>query len=313
MDLLKKFMGLDGRKDDDDDNRKKKGTLRDEFRKPIWLEEDDSDDELFDNRKLFGVQVFTNPLEMQKYFEHQMQEMMKSLEEYDDTGRLFDYDLKQEFLKPGYEPPLERGEIKRDTDLDGEIYPDQLHTLLQRISPELKELLPRQPQNEGNSNAIQRRKSMTDEDKVMDWIHGIKEQQQQSAAPPPAFRRNNSPKQRFHEGGIFEGAFQGPRMFSQSVVSQTIRRPDGSYETRRTVRDSEGNTKTTITLATKDGVQETITTGHDGVDDRGPKGTLPPYGGGDRTATEPAPGALLALDGKFMLNNGGYVLPKNLW
>ena len=63
--------------------RKKKSTLKDEFRKPIWVEEDDSDDELFDNRKIYGVQIFTNPIEMQKYFEQQMQEMWKSLDEYD--------------------------------------------------------------------------------------------------------------------------------------------------------------------------------------------------------------------------------------
>ncbi|XP_058056960.1 uncharacterized protein LOC131208297 [Anopheles bellator] len=305
MDLLKKFMGLDGRKDDDDDNRKKKPSLGDEFRKPIWVEEDDSDDELFDNQKLYGVQIFTSPLEMQKHYERQMQDMLKSLEQYDESTKLLDRDLKEDFLKPGFEDAAGNDLAKCDTDLDGVIYADQLHSLLQRISPEWKDLLSKQPKNETKSEPNQRRKPLSDEEKIMDWIHGIKEQQQPKQIPP-ATRRNKASPSRFHDVGIFEGAFQGPRMFGQSIISQTIRRPDGSYETRRTVRDSEGNTQTTITLATKDGRKETITTGYEGADDGGP-----PSGGKMGTAT--APGALLALGDKFALNNGGYVLPKNLW
>lgn len=57
----------------------KEPTFGNEFRKPIWYD-DESDDELFDNNKAF-MQVFTNPLEMQKHFERQMHEMLKSLGE----------------------------------------------------------------------------------------------------------------------------------------------------------------------------------------------------------------------------------------
>lgn len=322
MDLLKKFMGLDGRKDDDDDNRKKKTTLKDEFRKPIWVEEDDSDDELFDNQKIYGVQIFTNPLEMQKHFEHQLQEMWKSLEEYDENAKMFDHDLKQDFLKPGFEEAvrdLGKQMKPQDTDLDGEIYPDQLHTLLQRISPELKELIPKKRNDIGPSesdSSVAERRKLTDDEKVMNLIHGIKEHRQQSAGPVSKPKRGGL-QQRFHEGGIFEGAFQGPRMFGQSIISQTIRRPDGSYETRRTVRDSEGNSKTTVTLATKDGRKETVTTYDDGRVVEGEGGLPPParpyLGMKKGLHTEGSTGALLALDSKFMLNNNGYVLPKNLW
>uniref|UniRef100_A0AAG5DX19 Uncharacterized protein n=1 Tax=Anopheles atroparvus TaxID=41427 RepID=A0AAG5DX19_ANOAO len=321
MDLLKKFMGLDGRKDDDDDNRKKKATLKDEFRKPIWVEEDDSDDELFDNQKIYGVQIFTNPLEMQKHFEHQLQEMWKSLEEYDENAKLFDHDLKQDFLKPGFEEAVRdigKQMKPQDTDLDGEIYPDQLHTLLQRISPELKELIPKKRNDApvATPNSTSQRRKLTDEEKVMDLIHGIKEQQQHQPAGSLAKPKRGGLQQRFHEGGIFEGAFQGPRMFGQSIISQTIRRPDGSYETRRTVRDSEGNTQTTVTLATKDGRKETVTTYDDGRG--GGEGGMPParpYFGlkKDELVEEGPTGALLALGNKFVLNNNGYVLPKNLW
>ncbi|XP_050078120.1 uncharacterized protein LOC126565024 [Anopheles maculipalpis] len=329
MDLLKKFMGLDGRKDDDDDNRKKKTTLKDEFRKPIWVEEDDSDDELFDNRKIYGVQIFTNPIEMQKYFEQQMQEMWKSLEEYDENVRMFDHDLKQDFLKPGFEEAEDGGKhVKRqDTDLDGEIYADQLHSLLQRISPDLKELMPKKrTEKTETSNASFQRRKLTDDEKVMDLIHGITDQKQSSAGNlSKPFKRNGGLQQRFPEGGLFEGAFQGPRMFGQSIISQTIRRPDGSYETRRTVRDSQGNTQTTVTLSTKDGRQETVTTydetgkklGSSGEEIFGmQKGGGGGGGGGElrEGVLEKLPtGALLALDGKFGLNRNGYVLPKNLW
>ncbi|XP_041776612.1 uncharacterized protein LOC121596067 [Anopheles merus] len=328
MDLLKKFMGLDGRKDDDDDNRKKKSTLKDEFRKPIWVEEDDSDDELFDNRKIYGVQIFTNPIEMQKYFEQQMQEMWKSLDEYDESVKMFDHDLKQDFLKPGFEESIRdigKQMKPQDTDLDGEIYADQLHSLLQRITPDMKELMlkKRMERNEtvGASSAAARRKP-TDDEKVMDLIHGITEQRNHPTGgtvskPAMKSRNHGGLGQRFPEGGLFEGAFQGPRMFGQSIISQTIRRPDGSYETRRTVRDSEGNTQTTVTLSTKDGRKETVTTYDDDAAFGGMKRNGSANGGGggghQRGDAELPTGALLAMDGKFGLNNNGYVLPKNLW
>lgn len=60
-----------------------KTDIFDEFRKPIWYD-DESDDELFDNNKSFEhFQIFTNPLEMQKHFEQQMQEVMKSLDQFE--------------------------------------------------------------------------------------------------------------------------------------------------------------------------------------------------------------------------------------
>lgn len=116
----------------------------------------------------------------------------------------------------------------------GRIYADQLHSLLQRITPDMKELMlkKRMERNEtvGASSAAARRK-LTDEEKVMDLIHGITEQRNHptgGTVSKPAMKRNHGGLgQRFPEGGLFEGAFQGPRMFGQSIISQTIRRPDG--------------------------------------------------------------------------------------
>lgn len=72
----------------------------DEFRKPIWFDECDSDDELYgggnsssgggaggqqsDAQVFAGFhQVFTNPLEMQRHFERQVDEMMRSLHQFE--------------------------------------------------------------------------------------------------------------------------------------------------------------------------------------------------------------------------------------
>lgn len=61
---------------------RKEPSFGNEFRKPVWYDEE-SDDELFDNNKIFGFQVFTNPLEIQKYYEAQMQEMFKSMKDFE--------------------------------------------------------------------------------------------------------------------------------------------------------------------------------------------------------------------------------------
>lgn len=57
-----------------------------EFRKPVWFDDCESDDELYggnSSRKAFGFQVFTNPLEMQKHFEQQVDEMMRALHQFE--------------------------------------------------------------------------------------------------------------------------------------------------------------------------------------------------------------------------------------
>lgn len=89
-----------------------------------------------------------------------------------------------------------------------------------------------------------------------------------------------------------------------------------SYETRKTVRDSEGHTQTTITRSSKDGQKETITTyGDEGGSTAKPffEKTLPQQGGG---SDESVAGALLGLNQgcrKHLFSKNGYVLPKNLW
>ncbi|KAF5286356.1 hypothetical protein FQR65_LT12650 [Abscondita terminalis] len=129
MDLygkLKRFLGLPAFSSDIQDHSNiVEPTLRDHYNeKPI------------DESEQFGFNVFTNPLEMHRYFEHQMNEMMKSFGIFNKDSSFFDNDesmfggfkesapfdfdgnLRDNFLKPGYEDPANRKYIKGDTDLD---------------------------------------------------------------------------------------------------------------------------------------------------------------------------------------------------
>ena len=57
--------------------------VKDEFRKPQWFEEAETDDELFDDDRKFAFQIFTNPMELQKHFERQMQQILEAVSEMD--------------------------------------------------------------------------------------------------------------------------------------------------------------------------------------------------------------------------------------
>ncbi|XP_055381680.1 uncharacterized protein LOC129612187 [Condylostylus longicornis] len=293
MDILKKMFSKtqEGKSESETEFQK------DEFRKPAWYEEDETDDELFGRTKAF--QIFTNPIELQKHFERQMQEMMKSIREIEENGDLFDRDLKNEYLKPGYEKEFKQH--TSDTDLDGEINSDQLHSLVQRVSPELDNILSKPKSSKpmfSNSKDIRK---LADEEKILGKIHGsiIDEEEKR-----PTVRKRDpiTPKFSPHFGGVFEGTYQGPKMFGQSVVTHTILKPDGTYETKRVVKDSEGNIKTTVTR-TRDGKSETVTTYGDGKT----KNSSPTLIDVNKT------GSILASDRNIYVSKKGYALPMNLW
>jgi hypothetical protein len=291
--------------------------LKDDFRKPIWTDgfDTDDDDDLFErNRKFFSFHMFTNPLELQKHFEQQMQEVMKSLGE---DGQLADYDVRDEYLKPGFENEIMQELRKQkaiDTDLDDEwvedceasekvsnylafifrIYADQLHSLLQRMSPDLKAMLP--------SKMEDKNRVLTDDEKIMDRLIGRKPDESVAETKP----KRSLAKPNQTPSGVFGGSFQGPKMFGQSVVSHTVRRPDGTYETRKTVRDSDGNAKTTVIRSTADGRVEKITsdgdTGSKLVDEV------------RRFAVDSNDKPIVDFDSRYYaLHKGGYTLPKNIW
>lgn len=251
MDAIRKFLNLN--RDENVDKPPKQPPFGNEFRKPVWFDDCESDDELSERK---GFQIFTNPMEMQKYFEQQMLEMLKSFEMVDESGKMIlDDNVRENFLKPGFEDMrkdlLEKNKAI-DTDLDDEIYADQLHSLLQRISPELEKSSNIKPYVEAN-----KRVKKTDEETIWDRIHGTFVDDAKSN-PPKRNQQQLMKKLPHPRGGVFEGAFQGPKVFRQSVMTQVVRKPDGSTETRRTVRDAEGNENTTVTKRTNDGKVETF-------------------------------------------------------
>lgn len=210
---------------------------------------------------------------------------------------IVDENVRENFLKPGFED-LRKDLLEQskaiDTDLDDEIYADQLHSLLQRISPELEKASHMKPCVDGTKTA-----KKTDEETIWDRIHGTFVEETKPSTP----RRNQQllKKLPHPRGGVFEGAFQGPKVFRQSVMTQVIRKPDGSTETRRTVRDADGKENTTVTKRTNDGKVETFTQPGNGRIVRQP--TVEPD---HRTSS------LLACDRNVFVTKDGYAIPK-LW
>ncbi|XP_039950317.1 uncharacterized protein LOC126752082 [Bactrocera neohumeralis] len=318
MDILRKMFKMNEKESSglNGTDHKEDATAKDEFRKPQWFEEAETDDELFDDNRKFAFQIFTNPVELQKHFERQMQQILEAVSEFEDGDVKIDKDLKEDFLKPGFEniDILKEFEKKKaeimDTDLDGEIYADQLHSLMQRLSPneDLPNILPRND-NKAIRNPLRKQK-LSDEEKILGKIHGTLDSDDAPKQPrmprtrpdmmtpmTPMIPRGPAP----FGGGVFEGTYQGPKMFSQSVMSKTIRKPDGSYETTKVTKDSQGNTTTTITR-TIDGKSETITT----YDNAGGSGVIKQKEGGIAKSED-------LSDRNIYVTKEGYAVPRNLW
>lgn len=102
---------------------------------------------------------------------------------------------------------------------------------------------------------------------------------------------------------------KGPKMFSQSVMSKTVRKPDGSYETTKITQDSSGHKTTTVTRVI-DGRKETTVT-HDGGNPASP-------GMGNGPRIQQKQGDLLPVsvphsDRNIFVTKEGYAMPRNLW
>lgn len=136
----------------------------------------------------------------------------------------------------------------------------------------------------------------TEAETIMDRIHGT----QLKDDEPPIRRRQIT---KTPHNGAFEGTFQGPKIFGQSIISQSIRKPDGTMETKRIVRDSEGNTKTTLTRTVNGKTETTTTIENDG---NLKKKMIEPRG--FETGFN-----ILNLDRNMFVTRAGYTLPKNLW
>lgn len=230
-----------------------------------------------------------------------------------DTKTLFDENFREEYMKPGFENFGNEGASKPsvDVDLDGEIYADQLHSLLQRISPDLENMRARA----STPKAPEPKRKLTDEEKVMDMIHCIDEEEKSIAVQP--FKKpeigNKPPNVRIpHYGGAFEGVVGGPKTYRQTFSYQMVRKPDGTYQTS-TVVDPSGNTKTVI-KRTIDGETKTQTL-INGVDvDETNAGTgagMAAIGHDDIAIKQND--WIIDCGRHFYVNKNGYALPKNLF
>jgi len=280
MDILRKILGMEDTdtKNDPDESRRKS-----EENHKGWFNEND-----LPQNKTFGFTMFTNPNDLQQHLEQQIEEMMKLFGEDEENFKTFDRD---EFFKarPEFKQHYEDFQQQRkteDTDLDGKAYAEQLKVLLDRIAPEKESIQKMTPAKR------------TDEEQVMDRIHDTYQEPQPLIKARPRRRAVASPHH--IPNGVFDG--NGPRVFGQSIISQTVRRPDGSIETRRTVRDSEGHTKTTITRQENGQTVQQITTYDDTpAESRG------------RIETQPSQEFVVPLDKNLTVTREGYSVPRNLW
>lgn len=153
---------------------------------------------------------------------------------------------------------------KSDQDLDGKLYTEQLDTLLKRISPDL---MLTNPKSKAQAPDTPKRKvKLSDEDKILNIIHGTFEEE--VFVPTPRKRQiqkglklpNSTGSNPF--GGAFELPPSSRNIWGKTVIS--VRKPDGSFETRKMERSSDGTTKTTITKTDADGRSSTESFSGDG-------------------------------------------------
>ena len=109
-------------------------------------------------------------------------------------------------------------------------------------------------------------------------------------------------------------------MFSQSVMSKTIRKSDGSYETTRVTQDSQGNKQTTVTTRTPDGRTETVSSieGKKAAVDKAGGAIMPSRDLGkqaklDTTMKAVGEEASEYSDRNIHVTKQGYAVPKNIW
>lgn len=142
---------------------------------------------------------------------------------------------------------------KTDQDLDGKLYAEQLDTLLKRISPGLAPIdsAPKPP-------AAQKKVRILDADKIMDIIHGTFKEEIVPVKPRKR-QVQKAPSSPHHFGGLppFDMPQSSSRTWGKTVM--TIRKQDGSCETRRMERSPDGSTKTTITKTDSNGTSSTET------------------------------------------------------
>lgn len=176
----------------------------------------------------------------------QFQEIFEAMQEFEDDPN----NMQRKSL---FEDKYNEFRQKTDQDLDGHQYAEQLDTLLKRISPD------HAPKNSNLMLGTAPKKvKMLDEDKILDIIHGTFPEEVVPVKPRkrPAQKIPAAPH---HFGGIppFDLPPSSGRTWGRTIIS--IRKQDGSYETRKTEHLPDGQTTTTITKRGSDGKSSTQT------------------------------------------------------
>lgn len=158
-----------------------------------------------------------------------------------------------------------------------------------------------------------KRVRLSDEEQIMGRIHGtlsadggeikpnIMRPARPPASPPSGGGKPSIMTPMTPFGGVFDGSYSGPKMFSQSVMTKTVRKPDGTYETTKVTQDSSGQKTTTVTRMVN-GRQETVVTQDGGA-------VVAAVGVGAGTS---AAGVGVA-NRNIYVTKEGYAMPRNLW
>ncbi|CRL01601.1 CLUMA_CG014338, isoform A [Clunio marinus] len=268
----------------DSDEKDKKRDKSSKFKKFEYTEDEDDFFDLDDLFSEFNGNAFN--------FHGFPPSILKQFQEIVEAMQQFDEDPENNQRRKSFENKYNDFRQKTDKDLDGQIYADQLDTLLRRISPD------HAPKESSSSQTLgpQKKIKLTDEEKIMDIIHGtfkeevvpVKPRKRQVQKVPP------SPH---HFGGMPPfGDFPptSSRTWGRTVIS--IRKPDGSYETRKTERGADGQTTTTITRTEPDGTSLTQSF----------------IGDGKKASTKPPPPAGGSHEERNLVMFDGYKIPC-LW
>lgn len=207
----------------------------------------DDEDEIFDLDDLFS-EFQGNSFNFDGFPPNilkQFQEIMEAMQEFDE-------DPQNRQRQKLFENKYNEFRQKTDQDLDGQLYADQLDTLIKRISPES---IPK----DAIAKASPKKVKVLDEDKIFDIIHGTFPEEIVPVRPRKR-QVQKIPASPHHFGGLppFDlPPSSGRTTWGQTVM--TIRKQDGSSETRKMERTPNGQTKTTITKTDSDGSSSTQT------------------------------------------------------
>lgn len=201
---------------------------------------------------------------------------------------------REENMKPGFVEEFSNFKPSADIDLDGEIYADHLHSLLQGISSV--------PMLNASSAKPKLKQKLSDDEKILDQIHGIDENTEYNTITTfkPKIGGHQIRTKVPNQSGTFEGFMSEPKMHRQTYSYQYIRRPDGTTSTK-TVTDSDGNTKTTIKKFV-DGQIKTQTFVN-GIDIKNSASSN----------QNEKKNWIINYGRHIYVNENGYALPKNLW